>query len=75
MEKWAQGLSWPTVRQQYEPALADLSRPDCVSLWEGSAVYSLDKFDEMAYLRLSGDQDQSVSVANCFEENVQLIGV
>lgn len=75
MEKWAQGLSWPTVRQQFEPASADLSRPDCVCLREGSALYSLDKFDEMAYLRLSGDQDEDESVANCFKKNVQLIGV
>lgn len=75
MEKWAQGLSWQAVRQQYEPGSMDLSRPDCVSLWEGSALYSLDKCSEMAYLRLPGDQDEAESVANFFEKNVQLIGV
>lgn len=74
MEKWTQGMSWATVRQQYEPASGDLSRPDCESYSDGSAPYSLDKFNETAYLRLTGDQDNYELVSNCFRKTVQFIG-
>ena len=74
MQKWAQGWAWLTVKQQFEPASMDLSRPDSESMWEASALYSLDKYSEMAYLRLTDDQAKEDLVANCFEKNVQLIG-
>lgn len=74
MQKWAQGSFRSTVRQHFEPAWFDLSRPDCVSPSHASALYSLDKSNETAYLRLTGDQDEPNSVANLFKKNVQLIG-
>lgn len=74
MQKWAQGSFRSTVRQHFEPASVDLSRPDCVSLRDASALYSLDKTNETAYLRLTGDQDEPNLVANLLEKNVQLIG-
>lgn len=73
MEKWAQGLSRLPVRQQYAPDSVNLSRPDCVGMSKGSALYSLDKFNETGYLCLTGDQGGEDSVANYFENNVQLI--
>lgn len=51
MQKWAQGVSCLTVRQLFEPASVDLSRPDSASSWDVSALYSLDKTNETAYLR------------------------
>jgi transposase InsO family protein len=74
MQKWAQGSSCSTVRQQFARASEDLSRPDSLGLSQGSASYSLDMFSETAYLRLTGDQDIKQSVANSLEKNVQLIG-
>jgi len=74
MQKWAQGMSWAPVRQQFEPDSVDVSRPDCVVLRDGSASYSLDSFIETAYLRLTGDQDMDELVANYFRKTVQLIG-
>ena len=75
MEKWNQGMSWATVKQQFEPASVDLSRPDMNSSCDGSAPYSLDKFNETAYFCLTGDQDKDDDlVANCFRKSVQLIG-
>ena len=73
-QKWAQGSFRSPVRQQFEPASVDLSRPDCVGPWEASALYSLEKLNETAYLRLTGDQDELNLVVNLFEKNVQLIG-
>lgn len=67
MQKWAQGSSCSTVRQQFALASGDLSRPDSLSLSEGSASYSLDMFTETAYLRLTGDQDVNELVAKSFE--------
>lgn len=67
MQKWAQGSSCSTVRQQFALASGDLSRPDSLSLSEGSASYSLDMFTETAYLRLTGDQDVNKLVAKSFE--------
>lgn len=74
MQKWEQGWAWLTVKQQFEPASMDLSRPGSESQWEVPALYSLDKFSETAYLRLKGDQEIENLVANLFEKNVQLIG-
>ena len=74
MQKWAQGSSCSTVRQQFARASEDLSRPDSSGLSKGSASYSLVMFSETAYLRLTGDQDIKQSVANPLEKNVQLIG-
>lgn len=77
MQKWEQGWAWLAVKQQFEPDSLNLSRPDKSSLWEESAPYSLDKFRETAYLRLTGDQENEENfnlVANLFENNVQLIG-
>jgi transposase InsO family protein len=73
-QKWEQGSFRSPGRQQFEPASVDLSRPDSVGKWEASALYSLDKLNETAYLRLPGDQDEQNLVVNLFEENVQFIG-
>jgi transposase InsO family protein len=75
MQKWTQGFSCSLVKQQFEPALVDLSRPDrSVSMCAESAAYSLDKSNETAYLRLNGEQECQELVANLFRKNVQLIG-
>jgi putative transposase len=74
MEKWAQGLSCLAVRQHFEPDSVNLSRPDSVGMWEESAPYSLDKFTETAYLRLTGEQEKYALVANSLENSVQFIG-
>lgn len=74
MEKWAQGESWTTVRPPFAPGTVDLSRPDSVDSSAESASYSLDKDNEPAYLRLTGDQENVESVANHFEKSVQFIG-
>jgi putative transposase len=74
MEKWAQGLSCLAVRQHFEPDSVNLSRPDSDGWWEGSAPFSLDKFSETAYLRLTGEQDEYGLVANSLENSVQFIG-
>jgi putative transposase len=75
MQKWAQGMSCSPVKQQFEPASVDLSRPDnSAGLKAGSAPYSLDKANETAYLHLTGEQDCRDLVANLFRKNVQLIG-
>jgi len=74
MQKWAQAASCTNVRQSFEPASVDLSRPDGVGSWDVSALYSLDKTNETAYLCQTGEQEMENLVANLFEENVQLIG-
>lgn len=74
MEKWAQGKSWTTVRHLFEPGSVDLSRPECAGTSAESAAYSLDKSNETAYLRLTGDQDAGGLVANHFKKSVQKIG-
>lgn len=75
MQKWAQGFSCSPVKQQFEPASVDLSRPDSSEgLRAASAPYSLDKSNETAYLRLDGEQECRELVANLFRKNVQLIG-
>lgn len=74
MQKWEQGWSWLAVKQHFEPASMDLSRPDKEGWRDASALYSLDKFSEMAYLRLAGDQENENLVANHLEKNVQFIG-
>jgi transposase InsO family protein len=33
-QKWAQGWAWSLVRQQFEPASDDMSRPDSASRWQ-----------------------------------------
>lgn len=71
MEKWAQGSSWPTVRQQFEPGSMGLSR---VADGFEATCEALDKHSETAYLRLTGEQDEYELVANCLGKNVQLIG-
>lgn len=74
MQKWAQGMSCSPVKQQFEPASVDLSRPDSsAGSCAESASYSLDKSNETAYLRLSGEQDCQDLVANLFRKNVQII--
>jgi putative transposase len=72
MEKWAQGSSCMPVRQLFEPASEGMSRPDSKGPCAESALYSLDKPYEMAYLRLTGEQD--TNGANLFQKNVQLMG-
>ena len=75
MQKWAQGASRLPDRQLFEPGSVDLSRPDSVGLSVASALYSLDKDTEPAYLRLAGERDSAQAlVANSFEEIVQKIG-
>jgi len=74
MQKWEQGYSWLSVKQQFEPGSLGLSRPDRESLWEESALYSLDKTNETAYLCLSDDRNKGDLVANLFGKNVQFIG-
>ena len=74
MQKWAQGSSCTAVKQHFEPASVDLSRPDSRALRVESALYSLYKSNETAYLRLTGGKDEHGSVANRFAKNVQLIG-
>jgi transposase InsO family protein len=74
MQKWAQGSFRALVRQHYEPASVDLSRPGSVCPWDASALYSLDKSSETAYLRLTSERDEQQLVANLIEKNVQLIG-
>lgn len=74
MQKWAQGSSRSTDRQQNELASFDLSRPDCVCPRDASALYSLDKSNETAYIRLAGDQDEQQFLPNLFEKSVQFIG-
>jgi hypothetical protein len=75
MQKWAQGTSRLPDRQLFEPGSVDLSRPDRVGSSVASALYSLDKSTEPAYLRLAGEQDSGQAlVANSFEKIVQKIG-
>lgn len=75
MQKWEQGWAWLPVKQLFDPASVDLSRPDCdYAAWAASALYSLDKYSETDYLRLTGNQDEQDLVANCFGKSVQLIG-
>jgi len=73
MQKWAQGLSWASLRPPSAPGTTDLSRPDSQAPWDGSALYSLDKDGEPAYLCLTGDQDFLPSVANLLGKSVQFI--
>lgn len=70
MQKWTEGISWSTVRPPFVPGAVDLSRPDSAA----SALYSLDKPNEPAYLCRTADQDIHESVANLFEKSVQFIG-
>lgn len=75
--KWAQGMACSTVRQPFEPASSDLSRPaDTFEKWTKNQPLgmSLDRPEETAYLCLTGEQDKDRSVANPFEKSVQLIG-
>lgn len=75
MQKWAQGSSRLTVRQLFEPGSVDLSRPDGQAWTAGSALCSLDKTAEPAYLCLTSERDcKQELVANSFEKNVQFIG-
>lgn len=74
MQKWVQGVSGPAVRHPFEPGTVDLSRPDGQARCEESALYSLDKSTEPAYLCLTGDQENDQSVANLFGKTVQFIG-
>ena len=73
MQKWAQGLSRTTVKALMKQGAVDLSRPDSVDMCAASALYSLDKNSEPAYLCLEGDRDNDQSVANLFEKSVQFI--
>lgn len=52
----------------------DLSRPDSLAMSAESALYSLDKCSEPAYLCLEGDRDNDELVANLFKKSVQFIG-
>jgi hypothetical protein len=72
LQKWAEGMSRKAVRQPIVLGTVDLSRPDSAGLSVGSALYSLDKSNEPAYLRLTADRENNESVANLFEKSVQL---
>lgn len=74
MHKWAQAMSLSTLRPLMKHGAAGLSRPDSLVMSAASALYSLDKTGEPAYLCLSGDKDNKQSVANRFEKSVQFIG-
>lgn len=74
MKKWAQGMSVSTVRPPFAPGTVDLSRPDSKALCVASALYSLDKPNEPAYLCLTDDHDINLTLANPFEKTVQFIG-
>ena len=71
MQKWEQGRAWSTVRQLFEPASVGLSR---VADGFEATCEALDKSNETAYLRLTGDQENEDFVVNRLEKNVQLIG-
>lgn len=73
MQKWAQGLSRTAVKALMKQGAMDLSRPDSMTMSAESALYSLDKHSEPAYLCLTGDRDNDESVANLFEKSVQFI--
>lgn len=73
MQKWAQGLSRATVKALMKQGAVDLSRPDSRAMSAESALYSLDKYSEPAYLCLTGDRDNDDSVAKPFEKSVQFI--
>lgn len=71
MQKWEQGWAWLPVKQNFELASVDLSRPDSdFGLWEESALYSLDKFNETDYLCLTGNHEKVDLVANRLDEKV-----
>lgn len=74
MQKWAQGLSRTTVKALMKQGAVDLSRPDSVDMCAASALYSLDKNSEPAYLCLEGDRNNDQAVANHFKKSVQFIG-
>lgn len=74
MQKWAQGISLATVRPHMKQGATGLSRPDSMGVGAESALYSLDKTGEPAYLCLAGDNDNNESVANLFKKSVQFIG-
>lgn len=74
MQKWAQGMSLSMLRPHTKHGAVDLSRPDSKAPCAASALYSLDKYSEPAYLCLSSDDDNNPSVANLFEKSVQFIG-
>lgn len=73
-QKWAQGWAWSLVRQQFEPASDDMSRPDSVAKWAASAPYSLDMLAETDYLCLNSEQAAMEFVANKIVKRVQTIG-
>lgn len=75
VQKWAQGQSCSTVRPPFASGEVSLSRPDGASTCQGSAVYSLDKDSQPAYLCLTVDQDDEQELANLLEKSVQFIGV
>lgn len=74
MQKWAQGISLSSVRPPIVPGTVDLSRPDSMARSAESALYSLEKSNEPAYLCLNDDQDMNSLVANQLEKSVQFIG-
>lgn len=73
-QKWAQGWAWWFVRQQFEPALEGMSRPDSVSQRAGSAPYSLDMPCKTDYLCPTSEQAAMELVANQIVQCVQTIG-
>ena len=74
VQKWAQGRAWSPVRQTFEPASENMSRPDRERLWAESAPYSLDLLSETDYLCITGEQAEKNLVANYFRKSVQTIG-
>ena len=74
VQKWAQGWAFSLVRQQFEPASDDMSRPDRVSQWVASAPYSLDLSSETDYLCLESEQAAVELVATKIVKRVQTIG-
>jgi hypothetical protein len=73
VQKWAQGWAFSLVRQQFEPASDDMSRPDSESQWAESAPYSLDLASETDYLCLTGEKALVELVANKIVKRVQTI--
>lgn len=63
MQEWAQGISLSTVRPPMKQGATGLSKPDSMGMSGASALYSLDKTGEPAYLCLTSDNDSEQTVA------------
>ena len=63
MQKRAQGLFRTAVKALMKQGAMDVSTPDSLAMRAQSALYSLDKCSEPAYLCLEGDGDNDELVA------------